>query len=599
MTTSTLHLNNPVPSNGAVVSSLGGRHTVTVTLAGVGAISCVVQAWGSEQGTDSRKIGAPVTVSGTTTVSQTLTFDADCKQFWLELVKLSPACKFNATVENDGSTSLVGPVRAPNILRGGNQVLAIGNSIGEAAYGVAAPTGMAWCQLSGGAANINDIAKPSRRDLRKSYQIQLKCVRAGAIGATEPEWPDVGQEIDDGAARWIVERCASGFSRVAGCWNICMELLGQPLDLIYTVGGPGRRSEFVVEHANKALAECDPGVIFVCDMFSNDVSQLAGDMNLYRAAWGRVAAFLDEQVSAGRYIILQGASPGPFSADALRDGVGYFHGRIVEWALANASSCMLWTGPTEETASLVYGEDWLPDAVTPYIVSNSSDNKITDGIHPLNVAQWRMAKSLAAKIDTLRMPTYQFQDFGSCQRFPNPRNLGTDGVVNAGVTGSAPTGWTVERSGAATGVSSLVRRADGVSGYWWLIAASSLSDGEVFAYRSQSLVAMGFSVGDEIDFFAEIVNADMSPSAYRVRVEISFYNATEYGSFSSLLFTNGQPFGQAMGGDNLVQVAKPIPFKLRVPAGTTDIGVSVFINGSGAWSGTARIGRININNRSM
>ena len=104
MTTSTLHLNNPVPSNGAVVSSLGGRHTVTVTLAGVGAISCVVQAWGSEQGTDSRKIGAPVTVSGTTTVSQTLIFDADCKQFWLELVKLSPACKFNATVENDGST---------------------------------------------------------------------------------------------------------------------------------------------------------------------------------------------------------------------------------------------------------------------------------------------------------------------------------------------------------------------------------------------------------------------------------------------------------------------------------------------------------------
>ena len=111
MPTSTLHLNNPVPSNGAVVSSLGGRHTVTVTLAGVGAISCVVQAWGSEQGTDSRKIGAPVTVSGTTTVSQTLTFDADCKQFWLEIVKLSPACKFNATVENDGTIAMSGPLR--------------------------------------------------------------------------------------------------------------------------------------------------------------------------------------------------------------------------------------------------------------------------------------------------------------------------------------------------------------------------------------------------------------------------------------------------------------------------------------------------------
>ena len=111
MPTSTLHLNNPVPSNGAVVSSLGGRHTVTATLFGVGAISCVVQAWGSEQGTDARRVGNPVTISGTTTVSQTLTFDVDCKQFWLELVRITDACKFNATVFNDGSTSLAGPLR--------------------------------------------------------------------------------------------------------------------------------------------------------------------------------------------------------------------------------------------------------------------------------------------------------------------------------------------------------------------------------------------------------------------------------------------------------------------------------------------------------
>lgn len=110
MATSTLHLNNPVPSNGAVVPSLGGRHTVTATLFGVGAISCVVQAWGSEQGTDARRVGNPVTISGTTTVSQTLTFDVDCKQFWLELVRITDACKFNATVENNSTLVSSGPI---------------------------------------------------------------------------------------------------------------------------------------------------------------------------------------------------------------------------------------------------------------------------------------------------------------------------------------------------------------------------------------------------------------------------------------------------------------------------------------------------------
>ena len=115
MGTSTLHLNNPVPSNGAVAASLGGRHTVTVTLAGVGAISCKVQAWASSNNTDSKMLGAPVVISGTTTVSQTLTFDAgDCNQFWLALVEISPACTFNATVENSGDVAVAGAIIAQN-----------------------------------------------------------------------------------------------------------------------------------------------------------------------------------------------------------------------------------------------------------------------------------------------------------------------------------------------------------------------------------------------------------------------------------------------------------------------------------------------------
>lgn len=494
---------------------------------------------------------------------------------------------------SSGASSTSGGIRPRSAL-----TLAIGNSIGEVAYGLATPSGGAWCQLPG-AANLNDIAHPSYRDRRKDHQIQLKCVRAGAIGATEPEWPDVGQEIDDGEARWLVERCTQAMNQNPGYWHICMELLGYPLELAYTVGGPGRQSDFVIDHARRALKKCDPGILFISDLFANDVSQLLGDMDLYRAAWGRVSEFLDEQIRDGRYLIIQGVCPGPFGTEALRNGAGYFHGQIVEWAQANASSCLLWVAPTEEVASLVVGQHWNPDDVTTYQAVNSIFNKITDGIHPQNVAHWRFAKSLAPEIAKLGFPSQQFQDYGDRQRWDNPRNLGTAGTLNAGVTGQAPNGWMVGRDGVATAVSALELREDGVGGYWWSLAASSANGGKIWAFREQSLAALGFSVGDEIEFLAELVNADMSPLAFGARVEIAFWNASEYPAFASLNFTNGQPFGQAMGTDNLVQIAKPIPFALKVPVGATNIAVTLSIEGSGAWSGNIKLGRININNRSL
>jgi hypothetical protein len=64
--------------------------------------------------------------------------------------------------------------------------LAMGNSIGEGAYGLTIPSGTAWCQIPNGVANVNDIVHPSYRDLTKDHQIQLKCVVAGNIGLTEP-----------------------------------------------------------------------------------------------------------------------------------------------------------------------------------------------------------------------------------------------------------------------------------------------------------------------------------------------------------------------------------------------------------------------------
>lgn len=489
-------------------------------------------------------------------------------------------------------------VSVSGIWKRGADTLAIGNSIGEGAFGLSTPSGVSWCAISA-PVTLDAIAHPSYRDRRADHQIQLKCVQAGTIGTEEPEWPAVGQEIADGTARWVVERCTQAMNQNPGYFHIAQELVGQPLRLIYTVGGPGRRSEFVIEHARRALTKCSPSVVFVADMFANDISQLGGSMPAYQAAWSVVQAFLDEQVAAGRLVLLQGVTPGNmFNTAPLREGCAYFHRELASWVLRNPGMSSFWDAPSKELGSLVLGANWNPDDATTYQVSSGVFDKITDGIHPQNVAHWRLAPSFADAIKALGLPPRTLQDVGGVQRWANTRNLGTAGSVGAGIVGQAPTGWNVGRDGAATATSSMEPRTDGVRGNWWVLQATSTDGGKVYAYSSMALAASGFAIGDSIEMLAEMIGADMSPTAFCPRVEIAFWNAAEYTAFASLNYAGGQQFGQAMGSENRVQLAKPIPFGLKVPPGTTDIAVTVSIEGSGAWSGALKIGRININNLS-
>lgn len=478
--------------------------------------------------------------------------------------------------------------------------LAIGTSIGEGAYGLALPSGVFWCQLPGGTAALNDIAHPSYRDRRKDHQIQLKCTRAGTVGALEPNWPEVGQEIDDGSARWLVERCTSAMNQNPGYFHIAMEMLGWPLDLVYTVGGPGQRSDFIIEHARRAVNACNPGVIFVSDLFSNDISQYLGVLEDCRQAWNGVETFLDEQADSGCFLIVQGVAPGSmFNTPELRRCASFFHTKLSDWCHAHPQASLFWQGNAEEVASLVAGENWNPDNVTTYQISTGIFDKITDGIHPQNVAQWRLAQSFAQEVAKLRLTPFQFQDSGFQQRWENSRNIGTAGTKYDGITGTVTTGWSAGRDGVATAVCSHILRDDGVSGYWWDIAASSANGGRIWANRAVDVAGLGFNVGDEIEFAAELAGIDMSPTAFVPRIEIAFYNATEYAAFASMNYTGGQQFGQAMASDNIVQVMKPIPFRLKVPNGSTNIAVTLIIEGSGSWSGTLRLGRINVINRSL
>lgn len=399
MTTSTLHLNNPVPSNGAVVSSLGGRHTVTVTLAGVGAISCVVQAWGSEQGTDSRKIGAPVTVSGTTAVSQTLTFDADCKQFWLELVKLSPACKFNATVENDSSTSFAGPLRVAGDL------------------------------VADSAAFAGPVVAPG---------LDARPIRAVVIGDSHHAL--LGPTITTG------QRTSQQASYL---WWM-LHALDWSIPVVANLAVGGRRTDQIAATVDAALA-LRPDIVFESSV-TNDLLQN------YRWAAQRAGkeAYCDRIVQSGAALVLFIAPCASTAADDIQDTIQHR-----QWAYNFAATRRnVWiidglaatVDPASATLSAKSG--MLPDNVHLSMVAARTVGEIA--------AQLGIFATLrGAQLPPFSPYETTAKDPDCAQLYDNPGLTGSVALSGDGVSGVGPTAWNVSRGGSAgTFVGSLVT-ADG------------------------------------------------------------------------------------------------------------------------------------------
>lgn len=98
MATFALHTNTPCPGNGSVSTLTGTKHSIAVSVAGVGAIFARFQVWGREDGGEPGKVNGEVTLSGTTTVTQAVTFDGDFAAVWIALVDISAASTFSATI---------------------------------------------------------------------------------------------------------------------------------------------------------------------------------------------------------------------------------------------------------------------------------------------------------------------------------------------------------------------------------------------------------------------------------------------------------------------------------------------------------------------
>jgi hypothetical protein len=494
------------------------------------------------------------------------------------------------SISNTATNSILSQTMEVNIP--GRSMLAIGNSLGAGSYGLTTPGGISWCQLPA-AVNVGDICHPSYYDLRLSYIPQMRCIQSGNIGTDEPVWKSEGQSVKDGTAVWIVERMISAANQNSGSLRIALAIAGQPFDLDYYVTCPGRPASYICDITNRLLAVINPDILFVSDVFANSVVQLNGDLIRILREWNEFRKILESSIAVGRAVVLNAVAPSVFyNNPVLVNAASYIDSLMAEFSAEYPNNVLFNTDYRDTVSSTVFGENYLPDTSTSYIVYNNPFDKITDGIHPQNVAQYRYGKKLGYLLSNLNRNAYQFLDRGISQKWINPKNLGNGGTLNAPLTGFAPDGWQAGRDGVAVADCQFAARENGSR--WWSLDCVSANDGKVWANCVYSLAELDLSIGDAVDFYVEFFAENFSATVYSPRLEIAFYNAVEYPNFANFLYTSGQPFGQAMMNDNLAMIGRPIPFRLKIPVGCTNIALTIEIHGNGGWSGKFNLGRVNL-----
>ena len=94
----TLHENNPVPSNGVAVASVNGGHQITMDIEGAGDISAEAQLWTRENGGQPGKAGPVQVISGTDSETKIVTIETNAIELWLQLISITPGALFSATL---------------------------------------------------------------------------------------------------------------------------------------------------------------------------------------------------------------------------------------------------------------------------------------------------------------------------------------------------------------------------------------------------------------------------------------------------------------------------------------------------------------------
>lgn len=512
--------------------------------------------------------------------------------------------KFSGEFAAAGLTSLDGNPIAGGA-RNGNRIMVGGNSIAFYATNFYGTNRNTRSEYYNSAVPLNTVRYPSYMNVDDFVPKLLTATTAGIAGDTEPLWPAVGETVQDGAVVWTVSADTAGYTGIPGYFRICNALLGQALRPVFFVGAKSRRWEYIKQIMDRAIAsgESDPDILWLLAPLENDCAAMAS-VSEVAAVWASFLDFLERRIAEGRRVIVQGIHPASTYSAAGIACAGALDLLTEKWARANAPQAKFWQAPRDLYLSKEAGDNWTPDDVTAYLFSTGGGAAASDGIHPYGVQHVRLGIDSAQEIgEWLDLPRKSFRDYTVTgpQRFLDPRNLTSGGTINPGTSGARlPNDWKTDRTGTATGAITMVARTDGVNGDLIVIDCAGV-DGETItcAWKAaKTLATLGLAVGDEIEIPAEIGGWDLSARACIPVMEVILVGAINYPQALSDMSFSGlgnQMQGQALLSRNDLMVYNPLPWRLRIPAGTTGILVSCKITGKGgAWTGKLVIGRLNV-----
>ena len=164
---------------------------------------------------------------------------------------------------------------------------------------------------------------------------------------------------------------------------------------------------------------------------------------------------------------------------------------------------------------------------------------------------------------------------------------GTTGTASsAGVTGVAPTGWTVTRAIGtdATAAVSVSDRADGVLGRSFQIDSSAASGSNLIqtALGNRTLATLGLAVGDEVFIESEVDISDVVGGLIECDAYVLFTGASPATSLRCLRVVGTT---DRQGPEVSIRRSP----RMRIPAGTTGLRYFVWIRTAGSAAAAVRI----------
>lgn len=348
--------------------------------------------------------------------------------------------------------------------------------------------------------------------------------------------------------------------------------MGQRMNVIGNLAVAGQRSD-EYNSATPAMVASAAGTLIGLGVV-NDIAQGRTGAD----SWTTVKGIIDAAIGAGKGVIWH-TEPGAEGFNATQ--IGYrnaFNASLLAYAAANAGKLRVW------------------DFAAAVLVDPTSSSSIAfkpgysyDGTHLSNIGARFAGVAFAAWAATqiggtaAVLSTLQASNVVTNKQFATA----TGGSVQAALTGTAPAGWSVVRTGTGGGSVSVSASPDG-NGNEMVIAATGAAAGD--RVQASQQVTTGLALNDKVRFLVEVAVDAGASNLRSVRAQLAgWYNGVQLSTLKFDMQPIAAP-GNAPASAYVDLLAPEIMTLFTAGATTFDrVDITVAAEFSGAGSATFRV----------